>query len=170
MSDGRVLEGLTTMEEEGTAWYADGAPGTQPVLQEGPSDMHLKDEAPLEGSLDTHTPMDAADSNALTAINVEAHVTTGQQAEGQQGTLLPLEEVDGFFTSLDSSGREHRPRYYGHTHNPNPTHALQQYPHNAHGEYPLQWLLESWPHVALVHLSHKSSTPGHLYPVLGRIR
>ncbi|KAK8402276.1 hypothetical protein O3P69_000587 [Scylla paramamosain] len=92
------------MEEDGTAWYADGAPGTQSVLQEGPSDMHLKDETPLEGPLDTHTPMDAADSNALTAINVEAHVTSGHQVEGQQGALLPLEEVDGFFTSLDSSG------------------------------------------------------------------
>ncbi|XP_045133821.1 GATA-binding factor C-like isoform X2 [Portunus trituberculatus] len=121
------------MEEDGTAWYADGAPGTQSVLQDGPSDMHLKDETPLEGPLDTHTPMDAADSNALTAINVEAHVTSGQQVEGQQGALLPLEEVDGFFTSLDSSGREHRPRYYSHAHNPSPSHALQQYPHNAHG-------------------------------------
>ena len=129
------------MEEDGTAWYADGAPGTQSVLQEGTSDMHLKDETPLEGPLDTHTPMDATDSNALTAINVEAHVTSGQQVEGQQGALLPLEEVDGFFTSLDSNGREHRPRYYSHAHNPSPSHTLQQYPHNAHGEYPLPWLV-----------------------------
>lgn len=124
------------MEEDGTTWYGDGAPGSQPVMQDGPPDMHLKDEAPIEGSLDAHTPMDAADSSALTAIDVEAHVTNGQQAEGQQGVLLPLEEVDGFFTTLDSSGREHRPRYYGHAHTPNAGHALQQYPHNAHGEYP----------------------------------
>lgn len=124
------------MEEDGTAWYADGAPGSQPVLQEAPTDINLKDEAPLEGPLDTHTPMEAADASALTAINVEAHVTAGQQAEGQQGALLPLEEVDGFFTSLDSSGREHRPRYYGHAHTPNTSHSLQQYPHNSHGEYP----------------------------------
>lgn len=135
-SDGLALEGLAAMEEDGTAWYADGAPGSHPVLQEGPPDMHLKDEAPIEGSLDTHTPMDAADSSALTAIDVEAHVTNGHQAEGQQGVLLPLEEVDGFFTTLDSSGREHRPRYYTHAHTPNAGQALQQYPHNAHGEYP----------------------------------
>ncbi|XP_071524514.1 trans-acting T-cell-specific transcription factor GATA-3-like isoform X1 [Panulirus ornatus] len=126
------------MDGDGAAWYADGGPGAQPTMEEGPPGMHLKDETPHEGVLDAHTPMDATDPSAPTPMNVESQIhlsggVTSQHSGGQQGALLPPEEVDGFFTSLDSSGREHRARYYAHAHAPSHTHSLQQYPHNAHG-------------------------------------
>ncbi|XP_069162338.1 trans-acting T-cell-specific transcription factor GATA-3 [Procambarus clarkii] len=109
------------MDNDGANWYTDGVPVPHPPLEEGHSGMHLKDEISHESAMDAPTPM-----------NVEAQIPlsgVSQHPGAQQGALLPPEEVDGFFTSLDSSGREHRARYYGH----NPANTLQHYPHNTHG-------------------------------------
>ncbi|XP_042234389.1 GATA-binding factor C-like isoform X2 [Homarus americanus] len=126
------------MDDDGASWYTDGGPGAHPPMEEGPPGMHLKDENPHEGALDTHTHMDANDPNAPTPMNVETQISlsggvASHHTGGQQGTLLPPEEVDGFFTSLDSNGREQRARYYAHAHNAGHNHTLQQYPHNTHG-------------------------------------
>lgn len=132
------------MEEEAAGWYGEGDHRAPSGLNEssGPRqeeehahdthlDAHAHAHAPLEASSHSGpTPMDAESQIPLTPSVASQH-----SGGGQQGALLPPEEVDGFFTSLDSLGRD-RSRYYAHTHNPSHAHSLQQYSsHSTHGEY-----------------------------------
>lgn len=132
------------MEEEAAGWYGEGDHRAPSGLTEGSGprqeeehahDTHLDAHAHTHASLEVSshsgpTPMDAESQIPLTSSVASQH-----SGGAQQGALLPPEEVDGFFTSLDSLGRD-RSRYYAHNHNPSHAHSLQQYSsHSTHGEY-----------------------------------
>ncbi|XP_047473715.1 GATA-binding factor 2-like isoform X1 [Penaeus chinensis] len=130
------------MEEEAAGWYGEGDHRAPSGLTESSGPRQEEDhahETHLDAHAHTHAPLEASSHTGPTPMDAESQIpltssVASQHSGGaQQGALLPPEEVDGFFTSLDSLGRD-RSRYYAHTHNPSHAHSLQQYSsHSTHG-------------------------------------
>ncbi|XP_068238509.1 GATA-binding factor 2-like [Palaemon carinicauda] len=131
------------MEEDSHAWYPEEDHGTHSGLEGCPSPLLKVESTCVGGSngscLDAQEPAEHPPSHRMSSdMETESHIPLGEvmgnpHVVDQQGALLPPAEVDRFFTSLDSTGRDHRARYYPHAHSPNTAHSLQQYSHSTHG-------------------------------------
>ncbi|XP_066964147.1 endothelial transcription factor GATA-2-like isoform X1 [Macrobrachium rosenbergii] len=132
------------MEDDSHTWYPEEEDhGTHSGLEGCPTPL-LKVESSCVGG-NTGSSLDAQDSAELppshrisSDMDTESQIPLSEvmgnpHAVDHQGALLPPAEVDRFFTSLDSTGRDHRARYYPHAHSPSAAHSLQQYSQSTHG-------------------------------------